>query len=1014
MNTDLPPPTGIPELNCLLGMNKQEHIPLDHTTVLIRGGQGAGKTTLALQMLSNRLAAEDEENYGLFLSLERPAKDVLQYAHDRFRMFTSADDIKDQVPKRFKFFKSDSRFSSPGCVLGLDGREFTEKAKKAFEKRNEEMLESLKKAGIAIIPTETEIGFGFIKWRFGVKSDVKERVDEKRKEKETEYKGTYQHDLAEALCEYLSIPLGGETKTLFLVVDSLNMLERAIYQRTELERYRAALQGLGKALFDRLNENRKGNDKVKIVILFTGEYHAPDLDVSGASGESFFCDVEILLSQEPIVGKARTDPRNSAAAGYNIELHHNPRGVGEPGKDSRDVVETRAFCRVLKSRFSKNQSRRCSYTITSGKGFQFDANYPGDGHLLLFQENPKQKEDWEELVLQDAPHEFPALRYELFDRTGLQRIFSTQRHFHTHPHDTDLRLVSLDTYWINWFIELEQRSTIKSCLEENGVSEADFQKEKDVDYYSRLICRIHQFFREMKPQKDGRLPEKITIRDSEEQRILSAAKLQPNLAKNWKGILSQCWDRFLRCTGALHPIRRKELRLFGEEQSPLLKKLASRKYITKNAGKDDETLLSIPFNANVSFLVYRKDLLNGIRDKTEMSVKKIRDDLIKLLKNEQKDVRDFVKTSWPGIQDIWRKEEKKGKDALRAVSEQKGDGEFVSPAPKAKICETLAESLVKGNAPTTWEEIIVLCRLAPWEMIVETQSFDTLLCTFLEFLWGCGAEIMVNAEYQMTMTKQNLARLYQAIFLLQQLLHEENGHRIIPQNSTVDAKVFGKKYSKPKDEDKSQTKRPEWAFMRQWHSTLVDILVAKDTESDESYWRPDSKIELEIMPIPKSFWQLYGNQTVGAAEPGNKGLSCWGDWHLAVLEGSENEKLAVAVLNNLMSSAKVTNRALRGAALPTVRDFYTIYKKTPCVLLPERSGDLTLPAKTFEDMQKEIFSCAKTRADIFDYRHCMLEFHGFIEQLLHNPSMEQNDVREKLVNVFKRIRNLRDRQLLLH
>ena len=44
----------------------------------------------------------------------------------------------------------------------------------------------------------------------------------------------------------------------------------------------------------------------------------------------------------------------------------------------------------------------------------------------------------------------------------------------------------------------------------------------------------------------------------------------------------------------------------------------------------------------------------------------------------------------------------------------------------------------------------------------------------------------------------------------------------------------------------------------------------------------------------------------------------------------------------------------------------------------------------------------------------MLEFHGFIEQLLHTPDMTQEDIGEKLLDVFKRIRALRDRELLLH
>jgi KaiC/GvpD/RAD55 family RecA-like ATPase len=1138
---DLPPPTGIPELNCLLGL-KNDVFPLDHTTILIRGGQGAGKTTLALQILSNQLAVKN--NFGLFLSLERPAKDAVTYVHDNFKMF-KLDDGGDANKVR---------------AAMIDGRAFSHVLKSEYES-GRKILDSLK----SFIPLAKIKIYDFVEIDVG---GIAENLVSKRLEsKEATHKEAFHYDLASTVCRFVDTDTLKNGGTLWLVIDSLNILERAIFQRTDLKKYRAALQGLAMALFDRLNKDRTENEKVKIVILFTGEYHTPNKDVSGASGESFFCDVEILLSQEPIVGTARTDPRNSAAAGYNIELHHNPHGIGSPkndntpNKDNREVVETRAFCRVLKSRFSRNQSRRCFYKIEPEKGFVFDETFPGDGYLLLFEDNLNQRKDWEETLLLDAPHEFPALRYELFDRTSQQRVFSTERRFRNHAHATDLKIVSLDTYWINWFIELEQRLTIKNCLQDRKISVDTIWNalkksvppsatDDDVTIkaeagkqFSHIVCCMHKCFLkdgEGKPEPDF---ESIAGQIKNDYKCIDSERSEIKIA------IEYCWKKFKDCNGMLQPIELEHLRLFGEQRSELLQELASLRYISKEVKKQN-VLLSIPFNANASYLVYREDLLIGLKE-TKKSMKaeleqKISASISELLENEYNEIKTFLAQYWDEVNKVWPNPSipaatpdfnalwaKVGNDlcGLRVGNQT---------CKTCSKCANLAKSLANGRPPKTWEEIIILCQLKKWNFIIETLSFDTLLCTFLEFVWGCGAELAVDAEYTLTMNPTLLARLYQAIYLFQKLLINEEGHmgdkrghQIIPPNSTVNPQTFGKNYSKPKDKkDQGSAKPNNWAFMRQWHSTLVDILVAKKTGPDgvpqEFCWNPPQDTKLEIAPLPRSQWQILRRLTgedlnntellieklkkdkdektelvstfirgqliqafKNKLEPANdlsklteedlvhglnqvladqshplydearfkktnlsdatralfkskqkpegeylvvlnrwlmeetypaffkSGISCWGDWHLAVLQGSENTKLAEGVLNNLMNSAKISNRALRGAALPTVAEFYKIYEKTPCVLLPERSGshqpnDIELPKKTYGALRNEIFSCAKSRSTIFDYRHCMLEFHGFIKQLLHKPEMKREEIGEELLKVFKRIRKLRDRELLLH
>jgi hypothetical protein len=395
-----------------------------------------------------------------------------------------------------------------------------------------------------------------------------------------------------------------------------------------------------------------------------------------------------------------------------------------------------------------------------------------------------------------------------------------------------------------------------------------------------------------------------------------------------------------------------------------------------------------------------------------------------ILDREEKDIDTFLRSFW-GISKVPRR--------------QKSTPQF----PSGDICKTakekfsdrtqlgLPELLSKNYVPKTWEEIVALCDMSDWEYLIETRSFDTLLCTFLELVWGCGADLEVDAEYNITITNDFLARFYQAVFLFQELLKH------VPEDATLEARVFGE-YTKgyprhrilgldnAKSDDGKRINKEDWAFMRQWHSTLVDVLVSKDKD-DKYLWKPQEglKPELEMIPLPESFWRFYGERAAGqkkdSKERGNvgmpgHGISCWGDWHLAVLRGSENVKLAVGLLNNLMSSSKVSARALSGAALPSVEEFYKIYRSDPCVHLPERSGDFQMPTTTYGDVKEKYFPIARTRSAIFDYRHVMLEIHGFVVELVYNrhdrKSPEQ--VSESLNEVFKRINALSERELLLH
>jgi hypothetical protein len=1006
--------TGIAELDHLLGLKGK--ISDDTTSILIRGGQGAGKTTLALQILSNRLSMnvkdsqgevlDNSHNYGLFLSLERPACKTLEYMKREFGLFQA---MWDGEPA-----SHGKKVNDQNKIVGMDGEDFTKEVKRLFKNRS-----PTNKTLTLILDVIDSIAI-VCKWLI---IGLKRLLSDEKEDAEKEHKEAIKNDLAEAIKKYVDVHISkaaGEQHikkepdpTFWLVVDSLNVLERTIFFASEKERYRAAMQGFAKSLNERLG--------MKVVIIFTGEYHTPDHDVSGASGESFFCDIEILLSQEPVMGISRTDPRNTPAAGYNIELHHNVgwHGVNASNGNRRDqvVVETRPFCRVLKSRFSKNQSRRCSYKIVEQKGFQFDEIFPGDGYMLLFEDNPKQREDWLDFLLKDAPHEFPALRYELFDRTHQQRVFSTERCFSGHRHDTDLHLATFDTYWIKWFIELGQRSIIGEHLEELRTIIREHREDLWPEVkkskvrterlemlarrrYSRAISRIHKIFIDAKSNK--------TDPNCEDLRSELRAMLGFDISEFLSDIkIGKCWAEFSECTGILQPISQKDLRLFGEQRSPLLRKLvADHKYI-----KDDNsgTLISIPFNANISFLVYRKDLLDAVAEKIGESPKlkeEFRDKLIQILSNERQKTNEFI-GFWPKMkQDLGIKD---------ATYEDKYAIPLSIDEEQAE-CFKVAENIQKKDyVPQTWEEVIALCDVFGWEYLIETRSFDTLLCTFLEFVWGCDTDLKVDAEYNLTIDKGILMRIYQAIFLFQELLKH------IPDDATLDARILGRYMGKGGDnyekrkrkvvpEKEKDVQKTNWGFMRQWHSTLVDILVAKDNNG-KHLWIPNSKTKLEISPLPESFWHFYRKND----KPRLKGISCWGDWHLAMLRGSENQSLAVGLINNIMSSSKISTRALRGAALPSVQKFYEIYRESPCVHLPERSGDLTMPTKSYEYVESKLFPIAQTRSNIFDYRHCMLEIHGFVIELVHNRCPRTpEDVSKALISVFKEIKKLSGRELLLH
>lgn len=242
------------------------------------------------------------------------------------------------------------------------------------------------------------------------------------------------------------------------------------------------------------------------------------------------------------------------------------------------------------------------------------------------------------------------------------------------------------------------------------------------------------------------------------------------------------------------------------------------------------------------------------------------------------------------------------------------------------------------------------------------------------------------------------------------LLKEMFSRGVIPRNSTLDpfagSPAVGSGVS-------------DWAFARHWYSTFVDVLTAH--ESGKFVWpqKGDQSdrvaLNLRSMPVTSrylGFVEAEARRT-GESIRAKTRIACWGEWHLGALRASENHALAVELVNNLMSSQKVSERALKCAALPTVEEFYRLYENVGCFRFPERS-DIILPRITFGQIREDYLRVARSRSDVFDYRHCMRSLHGLIEQIHHSPKIEVNVLGELLLKVMSDINGLRDRELLLH
>jgi hypothetical protein len=198
---------------------------------------------------------------------------------------------------------------------------------------------------------------------------------------------------------------------------------------------------------------------------------------------------------------------------------------------------------------------------------------------------------------------------------------------------------------------------------------------------------------------------------------------------------------------------------------------------------------------------------------------------------------------------------------------------------------------------------------------------------------------------------------------------------------------------------------PDWGFARHWYSTFVDLLTARKADGDGWLWGPGDG-ELDVMPIPVSL-SRYVEQK---GRPTH--VSCWGEWYLAAVRGGENKALAVDLINNLMSTQRICDRALRCASVPTVEEFYEMYGRAECLDLRQRP-DLKLPTLSFNRLREMLFGSAKSRTQIFDYRNCMRELHPVLHLLQGSSKVSARQLSQMICEAISRIESLAGKEMLL-
>jgi ABC-type glycerol-3-phosphate transport system substrate-binding protein len=210
--------------------------------------------------------------------------------------------------------------------------------------------------------------------------------------------------------------------------------------------------------------------------------------------------------------------------------------------------------------------------------------------------------------------------------------------------------------------------------------------------------------------------------------------------------------------------------------------------------------------------------------------------------------------------------------------------------------------------PETWEELEEICRKLqakglPHQLLLETQTYDTLLVTALELGWGHGAFWSTSVDgndkknFRIKLDPKNencFEDFVEAMRRLHRWIHFDG---IVPKQSSVDP-----------------AKHPEtdWAFARHWYSTWVDYCTRPGKKKNKLMVDiGDGEFGVARIPISESYRMAQNCKSP-------KHHSGSGEWYLVIQANSENMELGIDLINNLMTARKVTERALSGVELPVL------------------------------------------------------------------------------------------------
>ncbi len=954
--------------------------------ILIRGEPGSGKTTLALQILSN-FQKENDGSKALFLTYEETVQSLFcdnsRFIKDTFfRDYT----LKEKEKKKgYPVYNLENQLASktdigPTILQCIPAKTFVKYIKNSYSEKANIIALLIRLLRFFFRPSPSDISAETVEQAFRAIQDV--LATRKKINNATQASGLQKSVNAD-----------------IIVLDSLNAFLNLVQQQFPNLQPRRLLSRLCLILKE---EFGNGNDTT---IILTGEhhYHAENLDKS--IRESFICDIEIILRPELVRVPVSYEPSIQAPLGYNLNALIGP--------DATDI-ESRSFCRVLKSRGSNNQSRRCAYDIVAGIGLHFYETYPGDGKIVLFSENKKQREEWESFFRIDMPESYPALRYKVFNRHHMQTVYQGQRRLRNMPLKTDMYIGSFDSYWVNLYRDFKLKTELDSLFRsiDLNIEEKTYSK-----FINHLVYRLNEEInnenRKLPTEQDRIIS--ITIETLDSNNIFSPMKDQllerrskSSITNDRDGLAETLLDRlfseknirgmtFLKnYSSFLYPLEMKKLKLFGERRANIIPELLkSRTSLNEKmieglmssggiASNRDEVQyrLSIPYDANISFFVVKSSLYNEL-------VKKL----------DENELKEEVRKRLSLDQDS---DSRKNQMANRLVNYR-------------------VKELLKGDYPRTWEEMMAVASLTNRNILLETQTFDSYMCTVLEIIWNSGAEdFNIDAQYNIENADKMEAAFCRSFKLLDSLFSSG----IVDHSSTLETNF--KNFKSPRNKLNSN-----WLFARHWYSTLVDSLTAKDDEG-KFIWKGDwskSSPRLDIIPIPisLSYWlerlvAKKGNSPsiddLLSVEPPSH--STWGEWSLGVLSGSENTALAIDIINNFMSSGKICDRAFSGACLPTVDKFYEMYGSLPCLNLND-STDIELPQITFSELRKNYFENAKTRLDIYDYRHIARIIHSKVEKIrLRNRDVDHsaepisgNEIMNIVNEMFAEIASLVECPILL-